>query len=612
MVRKYARKTNRQEWSMENMQQAVAAVSRKEMGLRKASVQFHVPKTTLQRAVQKKLKDDSFNIDKTEGKFKCVFTTEHELELVQYLKEMEGRLFGLTMKDFRVLAFQLAERNKLPHPFNKEKKMAGEDWMCNFLTRHPELSARKPEATSGARAMGFNRPSVQKFFDLLIEIAEKHNLTADRIYNCDETGISVNPKGHTRIIAPKGKRQVGVLTSAERGETVTAELCISAAGAYMPPMLIFPRKRMQNEFELGLPPGGWAECHETGWITTEIFSRWFKKFVQFSRASKDNVVLLILDGHSTHTRNLEVIDFARENGVVMLCLPPHASHRLQPLDVTVMKPMSSYYEEETRRWLRSHPGKVITLWQVSSLFGSAFLSAAIMRTAMKGFEATGIWPINMDVFTDADFLPSEPTNIELINTSETGTSSSFVQAGTDSLPTPSTSSVNSPATTKALVSTSFVHASPQNIVAVPHVETKEKRKTNRKKGRAAILTSSPYKTELEIAIEISKKKSQEKEDRVKKNLKFAKMKKVEKNKKKSSEKKTQPPKKQEEAMDTSESSEDDDSDANCLYCNALYSKSTEGWIGCVSCHKWAHNSCADVDSDDDDTPHTCGYCAAGK
>lgn len=33
-----------------------------------------------------------------------------------------------------------------------------------------------------------------------------------------------------------------------------------------------------------------------------------------------------------------------------------------------------------------------------------------MRTAMKGFEATGIWPVNIGLFTDADFLPSAPTD----------------------------------------------------------------------------------------------------------------------------------------------------------------------------------------------------------
>jgi len=34
-----------------------------------------------------------------------------------------------------------------------------------------------------------------------------------------------------------------------------------------------------------------------------------------------------------------------------------------------------------------------------------------MKTAMKGFEATGIWPPNNNVFSDEDFLPSIVTDI---------------------------------------------------------------------------------------------------------------------------------------------------------------------------------------------------------
>lgn len=608
MVRNYIRKTNRQEWSVENMQQAIASVLRQEMGLRKASVQFNVPKTTLQRAVQKKKRDETYTIDKSRGKFQCVFSPEQELELVQYLQDMETRLFGLTMKDCRSMAFQLAEKNKLKHPFNIEKQMAGEDWMSQFLTRHVQLSVRKPEATSGARAMGFNRPVVRQFFKLLSEIIDKHKLTPERIYNCDETGITVNPKGHSKIIAARGKRQVGILTSAERGETVTAEICISAAGAYMPPMLVFPRKRMRQEFEFGLPPGAWTECHETGWINTELFARWFAKFVQFSNATKENVVLLILDGHSTHTKNLEVIDNARENGVVLLCLPPHASHRLQPLDVSFMKPLSLYYEQETRKWLRINPGKVITLWQVASLFGSAFLNAATMRTAVKGFEATGIWPVNMDVFTDVDFLPSAPTDIDIpedtarVDLSLLPTNHSVVmpEVANPVLVSHTETVMNTSSTSIS----SFPTLSPQCVIAIPKVQANPKRKTNRKRGRTAILTASPYKEELELAIEIKKKKEDLK-GQGKKKLKFisaekkstGKTKKIKnKNGKKSS------------VEYTSDSSEED-SDAECLYCNDLYSNSTEGWISCISCYKWAHNSCADVDNEDDEIQYRCKFCS---
>ena len=64
-----------------------------------------------------------------------------------------------------------------------------------------------------------------------------------------------------------------------------------------------------------------------------------------SGASKNNPVLLILDGHSTHNKNLELIDLARENGFVLLCLPLHCSHRMQPLDVSFMKQLSTYYDQ---------------------------------------------------------------------------------------------------------------------------------------------------------------------------------------------------------------------------------------------------------------------------
>ncbi|KAF2885415.1 hypothetical protein ILUMI_20760 [Ignelater luminosus] len=65
----------------------------------------------------------------------------------------------------------------------------------------------------------------------------------------------VNPKGNSSVIAVRGKRQLGVLVSAERGVNVTAEICMSATGAYMLPMLIFPRKQIQKEFKVGLSPG---------------------------------------------------------------------------------------------------------------------------------------------------------------------------------------------------------------------------------------------------------------------------------------------------------------------------------------------------------------------
>ena len=70
-----------------------------------------------------------------------------------------------------------------------------------------------------------------------------------------------------------------------------------------------------------------------------------KHLIQHTAASKDNPVLLLLDGHATHVKNLAVIDLARQNGVIM-CFPPHCTHRLQPLDVSFMGPQTLFMDKK--------------------------------------------------------------------------------------------------------------------------------------------------------------------------------------------------------------------------------------------------------------------------
>lgn len=94
--------------------------------------------------------------------------------------------------------------------------MAGKCWLYSFLERHPQLRLTNPEATSIARAKGFNRPSVTKVFDLFSSLMEKYRFSPNNIYNVDETGILTVPNKPSKVVALRGKKQVGSLTSAER------------------------------------------------------------------------------------------------------------------------------------------------------------------------------------------------------------------------------------------------------------------------------------------------------------------------------------------------------------------------------------------------------------
>jgi hypothetical protein len=71
----------------------------------------------------------------------------------------------------------------------------------------------------------------------------------------DETSLSTVQDGQIKIISARGKKRVGIMTSSERGNSVTAVVCVSAAGFYVPPMLIYKRKRMKPEITNGAPPG---------------------------------------------------------------------------------------------------------------------------------------------------------------------------------------------------------------------------------------------------------------------------------------------------------------------------------------------------------------------
>ena len=95
--------------------------------------------------------------------------------------------------------------------------MAGVDWLQGFLSRNLNLSIRGPTATNLSRAVAFNSVKVTQFFDVYKEILEDGTYDNASIWNMDESGIS-NVQKPGKIIATRGSRTVGKMTSGERGQ----------------------------------------------------------------------------------------------------------------------------------------------------------------------------------------------------------------------------------------------------------------------------------------------------------------------------------------------------------------------------------------------------------
>ncbi|XP_072398252.1 uncharacterized protein [Diabrotica undecimpunctata] len=342
-MRNYKRKTTQQQWSVESMKSAIRFVRTGILSKNQAARQYGIPVATLNRRIKFGKNEEEASRKKL-GQFQTVFSPEQEKALVGHLIGMDKLFFGLSYLELRSLASQYAEINQIPNNFHKQNCLAGKYWLYLLLNRHPQLTLRTPENTSAARASGFNKVSVDTFFALLAELQDKYALSASRTYNCDETGITTIPNKPTTIISVKGKKQVGNLTSGERGILITAEICVSAAGHYVPPLLIILRQRRNPIYEINLPRGSIVTFHKSGWMQTEIMSNiWFPHFLKHIHPTENNPVLLILDGHSTHVKNLALIETARQHHVHILLTPPHTSHKLQPLDVSFMYPLSNYY-----------------------------------------------------------------------------------------------------------------------------------------------------------------------------------------------------------------------------------------------------------------------------
>jgi len=409
----YRRKSDRGKYGQAALNEAVQQVKAGEISKRKAEQMFGVPRKTLTRHILGKV-----NKPGSLGRFECVLPVEIEEAIVNHAIKLQRMLFGLSTADLQRLAFEIAERQKIPHCFTG--KMAGNSWLRGFLARHPSLAIRSPEPTSIHRAIGFNAPCKQAFFKLYSEELQKNSFTPDKIFNVDESGFTVVHKPG-KVLAKKGEKQVGKMTSGEKGETMTIVCAVSATGIFVPPMLVFKRKRMTKLLLRGSPAGSIGSCSTNGWIDSTLFVRWLNHFIHHVKASTSNKILLVLDGHSSH-KSLEAVELACRSGVTMICLPPHTTHRMQPLDLTVFGPLKKSYNRECDKWMVAHPGRRITPYDQAALFGSAYVKTMTMDKAVTGFESTGLWPFNPNKIPDEECIASLVTDEPQPSASGTSTS----------------------------------------------------------------------------------------------------------------------------------------------------------------------------------------------
>lgn len=475
-------------------------------GISKVAKDFGISKSVLQRRVAqyKNLSEEEqekFTYVQKHG-FKKVFSMLEEQMLEEYLLTAARMCYGLNKKQTRKLAYDFGKINSIEMPPSWHKsESAGIEWMFCFLKRHPALSLRMPEATSLSRATSFNAHNVKLFYDNLRLLITANNFTSSSIYNCDETAVTTVHKPQ-RILAPSTQRQVGKITSGERGILVTLCATICANGSFIPPFMVFPRHKFQDHMLNGSPPGTQGAANPSGWMDRNNFLVYLKHFIKETRSSTENKVLLILDNHDSHC-SVDVVNYAKENGVEMLTIPPHCSHRIQPLDITCFGPFKNHYNRTADNWMISNPGRPITIYNIGELVGHAFPLAFTPNNIVKGFQKVGIWPFKDDVFSETDFLMSAVTDREISTSENLETQTRDLESNPVATCSSETNAIISPEIIRP-----FAKAKPRNPS-----------QRNRRRTTSRILTSTPVKAQIEQQQADKENKRKIATDRLKKRTK---------------------------------------------------------------------------------------------
>ena len=93
--------------------------------------------------------------------------------------------------------------------------------------------------------------------------------------------------------------------------------------------------------DFNLTIAGSISVSPNGWTDQELGAAWLQS--DFDPATRDKAAgryrLLILDGHNSHC-TLIFCKYAADNKIIIICLPSHTTHALQPCDVGAFGPLA--------------------------------------------------------------------------------------------------------------------------------------------------------------------------------------------------------------------------------------------------------------------------------
>jgi hypothetical protein len=355
-----------------------------QLSIQAAANIYKVPRTTLRRryAGNHSRRDISANNRK--------LTDLEENVLLDRILDLDSRGFQARLEDVREMANRLRT--------DRDASPVGPRWPERFITRHPELTTRFRRRIDYQRAQCEDPEVVNAWFRLVCNIKAKYGILDDDTYNFDETGFQMGMLSSAKVVTSSERHGRPRTKQPGNREFVTVIQGVCATGWVLPSYVVVKgRYHLTPWYENGRFPKDWRIHTSTnGWTTNEIGLDWIKHFNLHTKARTQGVYrLLVLDGHESHHSD-DFDTYCKENNIIPICMPPHSSHFLQPLDVGCFSPLKLSYGKEIEKMMRMQITH-ITKDDFFDAFLAAFTTAFTENNIRAGFRATGLVPLDPEV-----------------------------------------------------------------------------------------------------------------------------------------------------------------------------------------------------------------------
>jgi hypothetical protein len=221
----------------------------------------------------------------------------------------------------------------------------GINWSQRFLQRHPHLKSRFVAPLDKDRVCLEDPKQILRFFELFKSTKAEYNVHDDDVYNIDEKGIMIGVLAKLKVICSHKHKKTRTTQQGSR-EWVSLIECISSDGRVLSPYVIFKAKHLLKDWynEFQQDGGGTIAVSDRGWTDDELCMEWFKIVFEPEtlKVKKGEYRMLLFDGHGSHLTR-EVVSFCLKKKIILLCLPSHSTHILQPCDVGAFRPLADAY-----------------------------------------------------------------------------------------------------------------------------------------------------------------------------------------------------------------------------------------------------------------------------